>query len=214
MRASRMLGGARALLGGVLANAAVPASVLQRTAGGITALPAVPLAVSGPCTSGAGGGSLQEPSSWPAMPLGARLLTTKAKTAAATGKEREGEKPKKALSGYNLFTRKAWEEMNASEQKIPFSEASKLISEKWKALPEAEKEKLRAEAEKGKPPPKPKGSLSSFAVFVKDRVPELKAASPGKKATELMKVVSTEWKSLPEAVKSSYKDKAEKLKGK
>lgn len=52
----------------------------------------------------------------------------------------------------------------------------------------------------------PKRPASSFALYIKDITPTLRAENPGVKQDSLIKIASQNWKSLDKGLKSKYKE--------
>ena len=125
----------------------------------------------------------------------------------------------RSVSGWQLFLKeqfKSRQEMKSelkgdcSSAKIQVGPATRDIAAKWKALSDMEK-KPYLEAASAKKTPKPKARrLNGYSMFVKVNFESVKARNPTIGAKEVLISMGHEWKSMSDAAKDKYKQRAEK----
>jgi len=152
-------------------------------------------------------------------------------------KNKDPNKPKKALSAYTCFVKEERPKLTAANPSLTFGQVGKALGEKWNNLPEktrakyqkiAENDKARHMAEmqtyaamaaankmaggKGKKekkdPSAPKRPMSAYTCFVKQERPKLTKQQPNLSFGEGGKKLAERWRSLDAHQRAPYEKAA------
>merc|ERR1712228_434398 len=72
--------------------------------------------------------------------------------------------------------------------------------------------RTKSYGKKPKDPNKPKGAMTSYMLFTNEVRDKFRAENPGKRITEISKLIGAEWRSLSDEEKKKYAEKSKKLK--
>merc|ERR1712228_15544 len=72
--------------------------------------------------------------------------------------------------------------------------------------------RTKSNGKKPKDPNKPKGAMTSYMLFTNEVRDKFRAENPGKRITEISKLIGAEWRSLSDEEKKKYAEKSKKLK--
>ncbi|KAF5833505.1 hypothetical protein DUNSADRAFT_10192 [Dunaliella salina] len=126
----------------------------------------------------------------------------------------------KRVTAYNLFVKSEWPRFK-EKGVASVAEASGELSRLYKQLPAERHAALKKEADelsgRSERPEKVKSpaKYSGYTLYVKDAMPKLKARhQPGTpfSAQGAMKELGAAWKTMPEDIKSQWKERAEEYK--
>ena len=128
----------------------------------------------------------------------------------------------RSLSGWQLFLKEQYKDReevkselkgDCSSAKMNVGQATRDIAAKWKSLSDTEKKPYLDAASANKKPKSTKTKrLSGYALFVKENFESVKARNPTIRPKEVLASMGNEWKSMSDADKDKYKQRAEKHK--
>ncbi|AET39976.1 DNA-binding protein ABF2 Ecym_5207 [Eremothecium cymbalariae DBVPG len=141
--------------------------------------------------------------------------TVLAQLAKVSRKELQKNAPKKPATVYSLFIKNNFALLKQQNPEAGFAEVSKLANARWKGLTDLQKkpyydeaarlkreyEAVKSDFQKTLPPKRP---ASGYILYSNEVRPLVTARNPGLKPTELVKLISEQWKSLPLFEKDKY----------
>ena len=125
----------------------------------------------------------------------------------------------RSLSGWHLFLKEQYKDRqevkselkgNSTTAKINVGQANRDIAAKWKSLSDAEKKPYLDAASANKQPKSKAKRLSGYALFVKENFESVKARNPTIRSKEVLTSMGNEWRSMSDADKDKYKERADK----
>lgn len=144
----------------------------------------------------------------------------KAAAAGGNGEEAETKRPPSAL---NLFVKANYAKVKEARPDLNSRQMMAELAKQYKDLKEPAKKpyvdeagKLRAQYEVSKPPSAPKRPPTSYALFVKAKMPELQPLKVRENLSpnEMMGKIAELWRGLSLVEKQKYKDESDELKKK
>ena len=123
------------------------------------------------------------------------------------------------MSGWHLFLKEQYKDRqevkselkgNSTTAKINVGQANRDIAAKWKSLSDAEKKPYLDAASANKQPKSKAKRLSGYALFVKENFESVKARNPTIRSKEVLTSMGNEWRSMSDADKDKYKERADK----
>ena len=143
------------------------------------------------------------------------------------GQKKDPDAPKRPPTAFFLFAQTRRQHIKRAAPGAGVTQVAKALGEEWRNLREHEKNEFYAQAEAEKKKYEkvkaeylamknansgPKRSPTSFFLFAKDRRPQIKAAQPEAKVTDVAKILGEEWRSLADNSKLKYQQEAARLK--
>ncbi|EFC36526.1 predicted protein [Naegleria gruberi] len=117
---------------------------------------------------------------------------------------------KKPLSGYNSFVKSVFPSFQEMYPNIDKKQITKLIGQKWKAMPEDEKQPYIEMARQAQPIVKK--PLNAYNIYCKEKYSIFKEENPDLAPNEVSRMVASSWKKAKKEEKQKYYDLAEKWK--
>eukprot|EP00040_Diaphanoeca_grandis_P022961 m.124241 g.124241 ORF g.124241 m.124241 type:complete len:555 (-) comp29049_c0_seq2:160-1824(-) len=128
---------------------------------------------------------------------------------------RQQEKPKRAMSAYNMFVKEKYRERREEPMEHKINDYAKLVGNMWADLPDTEKERyllaakdydLRLGTNKADPNRTNKRAMSAYNMFVKEKYAQRRQeqAEMLQQPSDYAKVVGKMWSELPEEEKEKY----------